>query len=153
MRTVLVALLVFAGCGERVPAQARRPAPAQIMPNQIAPVPLMGTHWTLVAVGDLTLPAQHDASGPHLVFHVGGNASGADGCNTFRTTYTADRFTMTFGVVAGTTMVCRRPDRLDARIREALGLTRRWSIEERTLTLFDADGVALARFEQRFEGR
>lgn len=153
MGTVLLALLVLMGCGERPPARLQRPAPAQIMPNQIAPVPLLGTHWTLVAVGDLTFAPQHEAGGPHLVLHPGEGASGADGCNTFRTTYTADRFTMTFGVVAGTAMICRRPDRLDARFREALGLTRRWAIEEGTLTLFDANGAALARFEQRFEGR
>jgi heat shock protein HslJ len=51
----------------------------------------------------------------------------------------------------GTLMACPVPDRLDRRFREALVIARSWRISDGELTLLDADGTVLARFDPRLE--
>jgi heat shock protein HslJ len=125
-------------------------APAQAAPNQTAPVPLVGTHWTLVALGDLKpTPPQSGAREPHLVFGVGGSLTGHDGCNALRGGYKAGHDTLSFTNFMGTLMACPGADQVDRRFRDALAATRTWKITEGALTLIDEKGAAVARLEAR----
>jgi len=117
------------------------------MQAQVAPVPLVGSHWTLVAIGEETVEPRHEATAPHLVFDARGGVSGADGCRALTGTYSADRFTMTVRVEPAAPGTCTAAGRLETRLRDALKQTRRWNIDGSTLTLRDGNGAALARFE------
>ena len=127
-------------------------------PTQSAPrsrteqVPLLDTYWKLVALADLKPTDQPGSREPHVVFHTAGGAvTGSDGCNSIRATYTLDGESLKIGVLMGTLMACPVPDRLDRRFREALVIARSWRISDGKLTLLDADGTVLARFDPRLD--
>ena len=90
-------------------------------------------------------------------FSEDGKVSGSSGCNSYTTTYSVSGKKIAFGEqVASTMMAC--PDPLMAQERdyvEALSSAATFEIADDTLTLYDADGNPVARFEainQSLEG-
>ena len=72
-------------------------------PEPTSAADLAGTSWTLVSIGGTPVV---EASGPHLTFGAGGNASGSTGCNSMSGTYATDGAALTFGPLATTRMAC-----------------------------------------------
>lgn len=82
-------------------------------------------------------------------FNDEGRVGGTSGCNSYSTSYAVDGNRIEFGEeIMGTLMAC--PDPVMAQERaylEALGTAASFEIADDVMTLFDADGNALARFE------
>ena len=86
------------------------PASGAVSPDVAAaavPVNLADTKWVLSSLGgDLPLPG----SPATLQFNKDGSATGSDGCNRFRTTYTQKANSLTFKQPAASTMMmCPEP--------------------------------------------
>ncbi len=129
-------LLLTAGGVRLVFARETKPEPA----------PLVGTTWTLDALGiggdAVASPlAGTDAS---VVFGDDGVATGVGGCNRFRAGYEADGDSIAFDPVAGTKMACE-PDVLEQESAVFAGFEQAatFAIEGEVLTLLDSDGVFL----------
>jgi copper homeostasis protein (lipoprotein) len=144
-------MLLAAAIGAFQQPPEKPSAPVQAPSARTAAVPLLETHWTLTALGDLKPTRRPEGREPHLVFHAAGSVTGHDGCNALRGGYTSTGDSLTFTNSLGTLMTCPDQDKLDRRFRDALGLTRTWKIAGQALTLFDAKGAALARFEAQLD--
>lgn len=86
-----------------------------------------------------------------------GKVSGSSGCNSYTTTYTVSGKKITFGEqTASTMMACPDPVMEQERVFiKALSQTATFEIVEDELTLYDADGNAIAKFDaisQSLEG-
>jgi heat shock protein HslJ len=139
-------------CARPFAAQQGSPEPSATQLRRLEPVGLQDTYWKVVAVGELTPADLPGGREPHIIFHAaGGSATGTDGCNSFRASYTQDGANLKIGVVMGTLINCQIPDRLDRRFRESLVLARGWKIVDTELTLFDDDDKPLARFAARLD--
>ena len=90
-------------------------------------------------------------------FDEDGRVGGSSGCNSYNTTYVVDSDQLTFGEQAAITlMAC--PDAImkqEGEFHQALADTATYEINDDELTLFDASGNEIARFEvidQSLEG-
>lgn len=117
-----------------------------------APVPdlsddtasLAGTSWVLSSLAGEAAPADNPVT---LGFEPGFNAGGFDGCNNYRTRYTADGNNIAFGPVAGTLMACPDPaTELSQAYQRALAATATYQISVDGLLFSDADGNEVAGF-------
>ena len=105
---------------------------------------LAGTHWVLSSLnGSLPLPG----ASVTLQFDPDGSATGSDGCNRFRTTYTQDGASLTFGQpMASTMMACPEPVMNQATaFAAALAATTDFTATSRQLILRAGDEI-LATF-------
>jgi len=109
---------------------------------------LAGTPWRLVAVGGEAMP--RTGAGATLIFSRGGTvAAGTGPCNLFGTTIALDGASLSFQPVLATEQACLPPARMaqeDAYFR-ALEKVARFDATDTTLSLFDAAGIELLRFE------
>ncbi len=109
--------------------------------------PLAGTMWEMTAVrdGGVTSPANPTAIAT-LVFGDG-TASGSTGCNLFRSPYSIDEDSITFGDPALTGSACHSDDvdQSDAVI-EALRASKRFAMSADQLELTDAGGTVQLQF-------
>jgi heat shock protein HslJ len=109
-------------------------------------VTLFGRDWTLVElesrpVASLPRPAR-------IRFDSAGRAAGLAGCNQFFATYRTVGDTLRFDTAALTKMACAEGMDLERHFMDALGATRIYRVEGRSLS-FVAEGRTLARFEAR----
>jgi heat shock protein HslJ len=111
----------------------------QILPGRSG-VDLTGTSWILSSL-DGALPRADTVV--TLQFDADGVASGSDGCNRFRTTYSQRRDSLTFQQpVASTMMACAEPVMEQAMVyMAALAATKRFTADERELILSDGDRI------------
>ncbi|MDR1882892.1 MAG: META domain-containing protein [Prevotella sp.] len=62
--------------------------------------------WTLTSIADGDMAALFTGKAPTMEFSADGKVFGNGGCNTYRTTYTLQENTITFGLVISTKMAC-----------------------------------------------
>jgi heat shock protein HslJ len=148
----LVLVVVAAVATEVRPQDGKpeqKPTPSQAVISSAAADALVGPDWSLTTLGDSAVESQKAGRHPHMQFFPTGSVNGADGCNTFRGSYTAGDTAIAFKQLMGTLMACPGADKLDQRFRDALGRARTWKVENRHLLLLDDKGVAVARFEPK----
>jgi heat shock protein HslJ len=106
----LLAIVVLALAACVAPAAPVAVTPQAATPETVPPaaVPaLAGTSWVLSSLGG-SLPLQ--GATVTLQFNTDGSATGSDGCNRFRTTYTQSGASLTFKQPAASTMMaCPEP--------------------------------------------
>jgi heat shock protein HslJ len=106
------------------------------------PLTLNDTAWTLASLPGATL-----LPGPQATLQfAGGRATGSDGCNRFRTSFTAADGKLELGPLrASTQMACPEPaTQLAAAFNRALNDARGYRIETGSLLLLNAGGATLA---------
>lgn len=112
--------------------------------------PLVNTYWKLVRLGEQPIkrPAAPNQREAHLVLHTEGQrVAGSDGCNRIMGSFQLDGVRLSFGQLAGTKMACLDGmEQADAFTR-ALAQVAAWRVDGAVLTLGDASGQLLARFE------
>jgi heat shock protein HslJ len=118
--------------------------------KEAAPTPLalVGTPWTLTALGsdDTTSSAAPDHPGL-LLFAAGGTVSGSTGCNSFHGTYTLSGDSLSFGPLATTRKACEQEVMTQEQaFVQAMEQVTGFSIEGPQLTLVDAGDSALLIF-------
>jgi putative lipoprotein len=116
---------------------------AQAQPTN---APLLGTRWSLIAVGDESVARKPPPNDPHLqLLAVGGSASGNSGCNRFSGRFTSDGNSLAFGQMISTLMSCADPamNELESRFLVAMASVDGFEIERRELRLKTGETVAL----------
>jgi heat shock protein HslJ len=115
-------------------------AACQLLPRREATADLADTSWVLSSLdGNLPLPGTTVT----LQFGADGVASGSDGCNRFRTTFSQDGTGLTFDQPgASTMMACPQPVMDQAAVfMAALVATESFTADERDLILSDGDRI------------
>ena len=159
IRSLLPALafaVLCSACSSPNPPPLPPPPAALVTPPQVgaAPAPAAGpmrsvdgSAWTLAWVPGFELPAQPQAT---LRFEAG-RAAGTDSCNRYTTAYTRNGSQLKFGEKGAATLMACAPEVMQ--VANAFGAvlydTRSYRIEFDTLTLFNADGKALARLKEQ----
>ena len=100
-------------------------------------MPLEGTVWQAVVVGDRKVPL-FATPGPYLVFERTGRVSGSDGCNRLVGDFGVDKDAVTFALVESTHMMCVDLHTVARMFGRALNNTRRLAIVGNQLEFFDA---------------
>jgi heat shock protein HslJ len=118
--------------------------------KEAAPTPLalVGTQWTLTALGsgDTAFSAAPDHPAL-LLFAADGTVSGSTGCNTFHGTYTLSGDSLSFGPLATTRKACEQEVMTQEQaFVQAMEQVTGFSIEGSQLTLVDAGDSALLIF-------
>ena len=121
------------------------------VPSAQAEVTLENTSWEMTYLGDM--PVRKTGSmlmRPMLTLTSGARRmSGSGGCNEVRGDYKLSGDQLTFGETMVITVI-HCPGRLmemEKTFLDALQRVKHWKIEGQLLTLLDADGSELARFE------
>lgn len=110
--------------------------------------PLVNTYWKLTQLGEAPVTAQDNQREAHLVLHEEEQRlAGATGCNRLMGGYRLDGQALSFERPATTLMACPQGMDTERAFLDALGRVAAWEVEGQTLTLKDAGGSALARFE------
>ncbi|MDR5903193.1 META domain-containing protein [Halomonas icarae] len=111
--------------------------------------PLENTYWKLETVGDREAIAIDEAREAHLVLHAeDSRLAGSTGCNRMMGQYELEGDRLSFAQVATTMMACPgEVMALERAFLDALGSVDTWQVDGKALTLVDAEGEALARFE------
>ena len=128
---VLAAALGFAGLATQVAASGA----AEIVSP--ATMPLEGTFWQAVVVGDRQVKL-FGVYGPYLVFERTGRVSGSDGCNGFVGDFDVNEEVVTFARIASTHSACVGRHDVARMFDQALDNARRLVIVGNQLQLFDA---------------
>lgn len=126
---VILGILTFTACASSASSQA-----------------LTGSPWLLTQLGEEPpLPDTQITA----EFNEDGRVGGTSGCNSYNTTYSVDGNQIEFGEeMIGTLMACPDPVMEQERLYlEALSAVATFEIVDDELTLYDADGNALARFQ------
>ena len=103
-----------------------------------ASAPLLGTRWSLVAIGDERVAKKPPPNDPHLLLlAVGSSASGNSGCNRFSGSFASEGSGLTFGAMISTLMACADPavNDLESRFLAAIASVDSFEIERRELHL------------------
>ena len=113
------------------------------------PLPLVGTVWSLEAVGSGDDAVASPVAGTEVTLELreDGTVSGSGGCNSFNTSYETDGATIGFGPVASTAMACEQ-DVMDqeAAVFGALESAATFEIVGDVLTRSNADGGFLVSY-------
>lgn len=107
---------------------------------------LAGSEWRPLSIDGVEAPADAE-----VFVHFGseGKLTGNTGCNGFFGGYAIDGDGIEIGPVGTTLRICPGAlAELESSLLQALQTARRFTREQTELTLFDADGRALARFRQ-----
>ena len=109
-------------------------------------VPLIGTSWTLVSLGEREVP---DGPAVTLRFETEVKLGGFDGCNAYTGAFSVDGSTLNIpGEMAATRAACPEPIAGQARAYvEALARAASFAIEGDRLQLRDDSGRAIAAFK------
>jgi heat shock protein HslJ len=113
------------------------------------PLPLVGTAWSLEAVGSGVDAVSSPIAGTQVTLELqdDGSASGSGGCNQFNTSYETDGATISFGPVGSTQMACEQGVmEQEAAVLGALESAATFEIVGDLLTLSDADGGFLVSY-------
>ncbi len=109
------------------------------------PTVLVGTKWRIDGLIDGEIASSVIAgTEPYLVLSEDG-MNGDGGCNTFIAMYTLEDDALSFGPIESTEMACKEAGVMDqeAAILRALSSTAGYQIQGASLTLLDAQGVAV----------
>jgi heat shock protein HslJ len=136
---ILAGALGLAAFATRVAASSA----AQIISPET--MPLEGTFWQAVVVGDRDVPL-FAAHGPYLVFERTGRVTGSDGCNRLVGDFTVNEEVVTFARIEVSHMMCLNLNDVDRRFDEALNNTRRLVIVGNQLGFFDAANRPVVTF-------
>jgi heat shock protein HslJ len=108
---------------------------------------LGNTYWALTQLGGVAMGAKTPRQ-VHLVFDPATRrVSGSSGCNRLTGAYDQQGEQLHFGQLAGTRMACHEGMDTEQMFLQSLQRVRRWSIVEQQLSLLDASGQTLARFQ------
>ncbi|WP_172202381.1 META domain-containing protein [Niveibacterium sp. COAC-50] len=120
---------------------------AQRPPAPVATA-LQETYWKLTRLGEAAVVASERQREAHLILHKDNQrVSGSSGCNRLLGGYTLDGEQLSFGNMGSTMMACVEGMEQEQRFLAALQQVARWQIKQGQLTLLDASGKPLARFE------
>jgi heat shock protein HslJ len=115
------------------------------LPGGSASVDLDGTSWTLIALNGKDLIPETE-----ITLTVDGDQlSGTAGCNRYFGSVTFEDGTPSVGMLGSTEMWCGAPEGVmeqETGYLQALGSVARYTVENKELTLFDAEGQALLVF-------
>ena len=117
------------------------------LPTAQTGVGLFATRWNLRALDAKPLERREGRNAPHLVLDGKGQLSGSGGCNRLKGAYKLEGSAVRFGAVATTMMACLSGGTDERRFLVALGRVALWRTEGRGLSLLDAQGREVARFE------
>jgi len=134
-RITAVTLILAAALGSTALAQIVSPPP----------MPLEGTFWRAVVVGDRQLSSS-SVPGPYLVFEHTGRVSGSDGCNRLAGDFNVNAEVVTFARMESTYKMCVGIHDVQRMFDRALTDARRLVIVGDQLELFDASNRPLAIF-------
>ena len=111
-----------------------------------------GINWLLrEQVGDGAMAAVPDGVIVSLRLEDG-TASGTGGCNRYSGSYVLEGSSLTFGPVASTLMACVGPaGEVESTYLSNMGAVATWESGDDTLTLSDAGGNAILRYEAQAE--
>jgi len=110
---------------------------------------LANTRWRAIRIGSQTVTVTGQQREPWIVLDPRSmRVTGSGGCNRISGSYAAGRDTLRFGRIISTMMACPGVPYESAFLR-ALGDTRRYRVQGRTLDLLDGRGRMLARLEER----
>jgi len=111
-------------------------------------LPLRGTYWKLVRLGEARVEATAGQAGPQLVFASDTlQVSGSGGCNRITGGFTLEGDRLHLGPLAATMMACVNGMEQEQRFLKSLTQVERYRISGRQLQLLDGSGTVLARFE------
>ncbi len=131
MRAALFALFV-AACVGPAPSEGKAPNPR----------PLAGTEWILVL-------DESSRTAPTIEFREAGRASGFTGCNQWFAQVDRNGGGLRFDAIGMTRRACEtRAMEIERSFTAYLEQTHAAQVDDGTLTLIDADGVAIAQFER-----
>ncbi len=109
---------------------------------------LVNTYWKLVELSATPASAGDRQREPHLILQAQDNRlAGSGGCNRLIGAYTLSGAQLSFGQVASTRMACAEGMEQEQRFLAALETVRSYSIAGNALTLDDAAGLVVAKFE------
>lgn len=110
--------------------------------------PLENTYWKLNRLGETPVTAVDNQREAHLVLHAEeARVAGSGGCNRLMGSYDLEGEALSFGRLATTMMACPAGMQTERAFLDALEEVAAWEVDGKTLTLSDADGEPLARFE------
>jgi putative lipoprotein len=110
--------------------------------------PLENTYWKLTELGGAPVALAERQREPHFTLHrADRRVGGSGGCNGFAGEYELQGEGLTFGRMASTMMACPAGMETETEFLAALQQASRARIEGQQLTLLDAAGSVLARFE------
>ena len=113
-----------------------------------AHLPLRGTYWKLVRLGDAPVENIAGQAGPQLVFASDAlQVSGSGGCNRITGGFTLKGDRLHFGHLAVTMMACVTGMEQEQRFLMSLNHVQRYRISGQQLQLLDDSGTVLATFE------
>ena len=145
-RTTATALIVAGALGLAGPA-TRVGASASGAAEIVSPaaMPLEGTFWQAVVVGDREVPL-YAVHGPYLVFERTGRVSGSDGCDRLAGDFAVNDGVVTFARMERTHMMCLNLHDVHRMFDRALNNARRLMIVGNQLELLDAGNRPLVIF-------
>jgi heat shock protein HslJ len=115
-----------------------------------AEVPLTGTDWRLVKLGDEAVKASDSGREAHMVLDAKTNrVSGAGGCNQLVGGWKVDGDRIEFGQMASTMMACAHGMDAEGKFLKALESANRWRVSGQELELMDGAGLVVAVFEAK----
>lgn len=110
--------------------------------------------WVLTHLASTRTQLKATDNKPSLSFDQSTNRfSGSDGCNRIMGTYKATEQSLLFSAVAGTQMMCQENQQLSTNYKQALSKVSRYKASGHQLTLLDAQGTTLLRFESTVQPR
>ena len=147
---LLLTLFVLAACGPAVaPAPETATAVPQATATPEASIPLEGTEWLLVSLGDQEPVA---GSSPTLGFHPDNYMQGTAGCNFFGVDYTADGQAFRLAEIHRTNYQCEAPTGVmaqDGAFFEALASVSAYRASEERLAFDDAAGQTVLVYARK----
>ena len=111
--------------------------------------PLVNTYWKLRQIGDGPhVNAFDNQPEAHLVLESGsGRFHGAGGCNRLHGSYQQDGRWLRVTLAGSTRMACAQGTRMEQLFVSTLAQVSSYAVQGQKLTLSDADGHVLLRFE------
>lgn len=123
-------------------------SPSESCGVESADLPLRGTRWTLVRLGDTPVQASEPERAPHLIFAVDElRVSGSGGCNRVTGSFELEGDELHLDRLASTMMACPSGMEQEQRFLGSMQKVERYGIRGRQLELRDAAGAVIARFE------
>ncbi len=111
-----------------------------------AEIPLLGTHWDLVALSDTKIPLEKTSGKIYLILNKDSSVTGNGGCNSFTGKYGLGKDdAIFFGEMARTNIACPDVD-LERRFINALAKTDHYVVKGDTLSLNSGRFKSLAKF-------
>jgi heat shock protein HslJ len=134
-------LTVLGGDGKPIPS-----GPSNVLAQVLKTTPLEGAEWNLVALGTRAYEAQPGEHAASLIFE-GGRLSGSAGCNRMGGSYQRSGANgLMLSQLVTTRMMCdQHAMEAEGLFTQALASVRSFSVEGKTLVLFDKSGAEVAK--------